>query len=394
MEHVDLRDAFSREIEVLELNDHEMIYALDQKNEIKDLCSIERMDLDSREVTHLITLDYTRLWESFRTYGQMPGFFYAVNVLADYRLRLRKIDKKTWEITSDILIQPEGEIINIYSLNENYLIITDEVKADAQTLEAYGLKDEGRRYVNVRYLYEIYTAKKYPILDRRFDSLTEDIPVRQINGVSTVIYEAFYCGEDEESVSGGSAITAAPVNQVISQIKTDGMTGLTAIASAGEDGFDYVRCVDTADDMIVYRRRQKASGLEQLVELTPAADGTLLRQVIAEYKVPEEGEVFYDSKKRQVYWCPDGEQAATKHIRCLTKDIPEVTYDGRFGRFLGLFNEELLVTAYYDEVFVRDYEYHEYVAFHDLKAGAVVTAAGRIEHNGSRVLLLRSFLAL
>ena len=43
---------------------------------------------------------------------------------------------------------------------------------------------------------------------------------------------------------------------------------------------------------------------------------------------------------------------------------------------------------------MRDYEYHEYVAFHDLKAGAVVTAAGRIEHNGSRVLLLRSFLAL
>ena len=75
MERIDLRDTFSREIEVLELNEDYMIYALDQKNEIKDLCSIERMELDSREVKRLISLDYTRLWESFRTYGQMPGFF-------------------------------------------------------------------------------------------------------------------------------------------------------------------------------------------------------------------------------------------------------------------------------------------------------------------------------
>ena len=117
MERVDLLDAFSREIEVLELTDDTMIYAIDQKNEIKDVCSIEKMDLKSRQVERLISLDYTRLWESFRTYSQMPDFFYAVNVLQDYRLRLRKIDKRTWENTTDFLINPEGEIINIYSLN-------------------------------------------------------------------------------------------------------------------------------------------------------------------------------------------------------------------------------------------------------------------------------------
>ena len=35
MERVDLLDAFSREIEVLELTDDTMIYAIDQKNENK-----------------------------------------------------------------------------------------------------------------------------------------------------------------------------------------------------------------------------------------------------------------------------------------------------------------------------------------------------------------------
>ena len=44
---------------------------------------------------------------------------------------LRKIDKRTWENTTDFLINPEGEIINIYSLNEDYMIITDEVKGGA-----------------------------------------------------------------------------------------------------------------------------------------------------------------------------------------------------------------------------------------------------------------------
>ena len=75
MERIDLLDTFHREVEVLELTDEWMIYALDQKNEIKDICSIEKMNLKTRQIQRLITLDYTRLWESFRTYGQMPGFF-------------------------------------------------------------------------------------------------------------------------------------------------------------------------------------------------------------------------------------------------------------------------------------------------------------------------------
>lgn len=393
MERIDLRDTFSREIEVLELNEDYMIYALDQKNEIKDLCSIERMELDSREVKRLVSLDYTRLWESFRTYGQMPGFFYAVNVLADYRLRLRKIDKKTWEISSDILIQPEGEIINIYSLNEDYLIITDEVKADKQILQKYGLKDEGRRYVNVRYLYELRTAKKYPIRDPHFDSLTEDIPVRLMNQVPTVIYEAFYKEEAQEDSDSISEIAVACVDELIAHIKDDGFAGFRRVAGGTED-FDYIRLLEAKDDKLLYRRRQLCTGKEQIVEIYKDKDGNDMPHILAEYIVPEDGEIFYDIPALKVYWCPDGEEAPVKRILCLNGEGRELSYEGKYGGFLGLFNDELLVTAYYDEVFVKEYEYHEYVAIHDLKSGKVDTVAGRMEQAGNLMVLLKSFLAL
>ena len=394
MERVDLRDTFGREIEVLELNDDFMIYALDQKNEIKDLCSIEKMNLNSREVVHLISLDYTRLWESFRTYKQMPGFFYAVNVLADYRLRLRMIDKTTWEISSDILIHPEGEIINIYSLNEDYLIITDEVKASGDVLAAYGLKDEGRRYVNVRYLYEIKTAKKYPIVDSHFDSLTEDIPVCLMNGEPTVIYEAFYTSECMEDGGSMSEIALVSVDELIAHVKADGLCGFYTAVMAGTDGFDYVRMLFAGDDSIVYRRRQVSTGKEQLVEINVDPEGGYTSKVLWEYTVPCEGEVFYDAPGQKVYWCPEDDEAALKHIHCLTGEGQALSYDGKYGTFSGLFKDELLATVYYDEVFVKDYEYHEHIALHDLKSGQVDTFAGRMEHSRNRVVLLRSFLAL
>ncbi len=56
--------------------------------------------------------------------------------------------------------------------------------------------------------------------------------------------------------------------------------------------------------------------------------------------------------------------------------------------------QEWLVTTYYDQVFVKEYEYHEYVAIHDLKNRTVETFAGRFEKGLNVLVLLRSFLAL
>lgn len=430
MERVDLLTAFNREVEVLELNDEYMIYALDQKNELKDLCSIEKMDFSDRQVQRLISLDYTRLWESFRTYGQLPGFFYAVNVLQDYRVRLRRINKQTWENDTDFLIQPEGEIINIYSLNEDYMVITDEVKASPDVYETYHMIDEGRRYVNVRYLYEIATAKKYPIVDSHFDSLTEELPVRQMNGVPTLIYEAFYRDEAEENAGGMSAILSVSVDAFIAHVKADGLAGFKVLAMAGEDDFAYVRLMSAADDCIVYRRRkielapvedgelrtevgchtEAGAGcggendgdlralcnalMEQQVVLHGEADGSFTREICCEYRIPEMGSLHYDKETMDVYHCPDGEDAETKHIICLNRPEISLAYEGKYGDFCKLWQDELLVTTYFDEVFVKEYEYHEYSAIHDLKSGVVDTIEGRTEASGQTLVLLRSFLAL
>lgn len=410
MERVDLLTAFNREVEVLELNDDYMIYALDQKNELKDLCSIEKMDFSDRQIQRLISLDYTRLWESFRTYGQLPEFFYAVNVLQDYRVRLRKINKQTWENDTDFLIQPEGEIINIYSLNENYMVITDEVKASADVYEKYHMTDEGRRYVNVRYLYEIATAKKYPIVDSHFDSLTEELPVRHMNGVPTLIYEAFYRDEADENAGGMSAILAVPVDAFIAHVKADGLAGFKVLAMAGEDGFAYVRLMSATDDCIVYRRRKTELApveagadmrralcnalVEQQVALHADADGSFTREIRCEYRIPEIGSIHYDKETMDVYYCPDGEDAEKKNIFCLNRPEISLAYDGKYGDFCKLWRDELLVTTYFDEVFVKEYEYHEYSAIHDLKSGTVDTIEGRTEASGRTLVLLRSFLAL
>lgn len=64
MERVDLLSDFRKEIEVLELTDEYMIYALDQKNELKDICSLERIYFADHRIERLLSLDYTRLWES------------------------------------------------------------------------------------------------------------------------------------------------------------------------------------------------------------------------------------------------------------------------------------------------------------------------------------------
>ncbi|MBB5265037.1 hypothetical protein HNP82_002176 [Catenibacillus scindens] len=394
MERVDLLDAFSREIEVLELTDDTMIYAIDQKNEIKDVCSIEKMDLKSRQVERLISLDYTRLWESFRTYSQMPDFFYAVNVLQDYRLRLRKIDKRTWENTTDFLINPEGEIINIYSLNEDYMIITDEVKGGPEVFETYGLKDCGKRYVNVRYLYEIATAKKYPIKDSHFDSLTEDIFVRPFGGHMSVIYEAFYKNEERDDKNGESAILWVPVRDFIDRVKAGLDAGFLTVAKAGDGGFDYVRIVEAGQDQVLFRRRDRTRRWEEIIRCTLDFQRTPAYELLAGYEVPEGGRVIYDPGQRQVYWSLDQEDGESCPVICLTDPGRSLDYDGQYGTFATMFGTDWLVTTYYDQVFVKEYEYHEYVAVHDLKNRTVETFAGRFEKGLNVLVLLRSFLAL
>ena len=389
MNCIDLVSQFQREVEVLELNKHYMTYAIDQKTEEKDLCSIETIDLDTKEIKRHVTLDYTRLYESFRTYSQMDDFFYAVNVLADYRLRLRKINKSSWNIDMDILIQPEGEIVNIYSLNEDYMIIYDEVKAQPEILAKYHMGSNGHRYVNVRYLYEIKTGKKYPIKDEYFYSLTEELPVCKMEGVDTLVFEAFYKEEYLEDGDATSMLLMTPVDAFIAHVKEDGFSGLKAVVRCDE-GFNYLRRLSVEPDKIIYRQRNSENGHEQIIAYTLKGD-TFELEVLSEYRVPKDGEVVYDSYKSAVYYCPDDEDATKKHIICLNDPSVSWSYEGKYGTF-AYGDTDCFVTTYYEEVFLKEYEYHEYAAIH--WADGVDGFEGKCEYNGDTIVKMRSFLAL
>ena len=210
----------------------------------------------------------------------------------------------------------------------------------------------------------------------------------------SLIYEAFYNDEDGESASGMSELLMVSVDEFIAHVKSDGKAGFKILAAAGQDGFDYVRLVAASEEQIVYRRRNIKLRNEQLVALTAGSDGSLEQKILCGYDIPEIGEVYYDVRTLDVFHCPDDEDAEQKTVYCLNRPGAALTYDGKYGTFSRLFKDELLVTTYYDEVFVKEYEYHEYAAIHNLKNGQVNTIEGRTEASENTLVLLRSFLAL
>ena len=105
-------------------------------------------------------------------------------------------------------------------------------------------------------------------------------------------------------------------------------------------------------------------------------------------------DVSPDFSQAAVYAYTQDADRDTKQVRCLTKPMAPVAYDGKYGMFSKLYEGELLVTTYYDVVFVKEYEYHEFTALHDLVTGEVTTFEGRTAASENRLVMLRSFLAL
>ena len=131
------------------------------------------------------------------------------------------------------MICPEGEILNIYPLNKDYMLMTDEVKSSDAVMNRFGLADEGHRYVNVVYLYEISTAKKYPVTDPRFYSRSEDWPV--IRSDDGPVWICGYYDQEEVRDFGGSALFYIAVDRLIEDIKGCGRVQLIPVLAAGED---------------------------------------------------------------------------------------------------------------------------------------------------------------
>lgn len=372
---INLTDVFDREIEVLELKEEYMIYAIDRKDETKNKCVLERYDFNEGQITPLLKLDYTRLYESFQTYGQNADFFYAVNVLDDYRVRLRKIDKQTWEIGEDVLLDAEGEVLSLYILDEAHLLVTDEAAADEAYVTGWGM-ERGIRYMNLCYVYDIADGKKYPVKDSRFHNLLETVKIYEKDGQRRMI-----CIPEKEEVF------RADVSAFIASVKADEPLPLESVFKAsqkqmvafvqdGEDGFYGRVCKEGKEEVLFF-----------------GADGKY-KQICA-YPYNEDGEYFYDPAGGHIFYCTAPDENGIKHLACMMDSMISLNIGEDDGDFTGILTEDTYVTAFYKEVQVKDdIEFREYAAVHDRGKKSSEHFAGRCVFGGGHIILLKSFLAL
>lgn len=167
MQVIDLTRVFDREVEILEVGADTLVYASDCREDEQDACVIGVYHTETATREEKLTLDDTRLYESFRTFGCLNDFFYAVNVLDDYKVHLQKIDKQTWKKTEEAIVTPEGEILNIWPLNDQYALVTDEVTVTPETKKTYGLEACNKGYETLVYLYDLAEHKKSYITDAK-----------------------------------------------------------------------------------------------------------------------------------------------------------------------------------------------------------------------------------
>lgn len=404
MNYINLIDSFDREIEVLEINDTSLIYAIDQKNEVMDVCHIGRYDFESGEKEQLAILDYTRLYESFQTYGQSKDYFYAMNVLQDYKLRLRRINKRTWSPEGELIVEALGEILNLFIIDEQYLLVVDEVKKTEEFLDMYHLHDDGSEYINICYLYDCFSKKRYPVTDPRLHGYFETVKIME--AYDTYVVFSLHHGEDmNEERASAQSDTAGPLSAVYyieRQALIDAITGhrplfLEEICVSDEQ--TAVRYYENDHQNIVYRQRNFEDMTEQIVSFDLETEAS---EVIRSYSITDSGRYFYDAYDYHVYytdeenesWLTDDEQT-TKFVSCLTDPSRSFSFSGVYGEFSGICRQNLFLSTFYKEVMIKEYEYHEYVAIHDnTKQSGTEVFEGRFAAYKDKIILLKTFLAL
>lgn len=412
MECIDLTNVFDREIEVLEIQKDSMIYAIDQKNEVMDVCRIGRYDFDTQVSEDLCVLDYARLYESFATYPQREDFFYAVNVLADYRLRLRRINKKTWDFEGEMVVDALGEILNIHILDERYLLIVDEVESSSTYAKEWHMRHKytDEPYMELVYVYDSFEKKRYPVLDERMHRTIEWLSVRK-SGSQNIIYmiltdtkdslreTASYAPGGLYSIELGMFISSVTEHRPLyleSICEGDQKHSVTYFENDRDDAAWQVTDCDTHESAI-YRLNMADGGICRMAEFSVLND--------------EDSMVYYDGRTYDAY-SEKGDPAALadgvdsenhdgmtvsrlSHVECLTDEAKSFDYDTAYGAFSGFCRDNLFITTFYKKVKIKDDEvYTECTALHHRDTGAVETFEGSFFAREDKLILLRSFLYL
>lgn len=367
---------FDREIEVLEIKEDCMIYAIDRKDDTKNRCCIECYYFEDKKIESLLSLDDTRLYESFATYGQNALFFYAVHVLDDYRVRLRKIDKKTWQIHEDILLDAEGEVLSLYILDENHLLVTDEAEAEERYRREWGMPEIGR-YVELCYIYDIKTGKKYPVTDDRFHNLLETVKTYTCSGVRRTLL-----------IPKNDEVLIADTAEWIEAVKSKRPMPLKTVFKAR--GAETVAFVE--DGVHGFYGRVRDAAVERLMFF--GADGSCSQRWA--YTYDAQGEYFYHPADGHIYYTDNRlDENGRKHLACMTDSMLSLNISEDYGDFSGICTDEAYVSVFYKEVQVKeDIEFREYAAIHYRDGRKPDVFAGRCEYGSGRIILLKSYLAL
>lgn len=380
MNYINLIDTFDREIEVLEINDEAMIYAMDMKNEIMDLCSIGRYDFASDTYETLLTLDYARLYESFQSYGQNKSYFYCVNVLQDYRLRLRRISKLNWEQEGEVHLCALGEIVNFYMISEQYLLIVDEVTSTDEYKKTYHI-DSDDTYINLVYLYDCFSQKRYPVIDSRLHGELEQIILDE--QTDTLIIAASYA---EGAVN--SAIYTVAIDDFIEAVMDETPLFLDVIAEGSEDSI--VTYFENDNKEFIYKVTGTSEEKMYRHDMSTGAD-----ELITDIQFDDSERLLYDPWTYDVYDVsladPDTDEVL---VNCLNHPEKSFAYHDAEGEFSGVVRDDLFLSTFYKEVKVKEYEFHENVAVHSRIDGSVTSFEGRYTTWKDKVILLRTFLAL
>lgn len=383
----DLTDIFDREMEILEADDNSIIYILDQKSERGNQCVIEQYHFERGERSVLGILDGTRLYESFRTYGAMKDYFYAVTVRSDYKLRLEEIDSHTWQPRQMFYLVPEGEILNIYPVHPDYLIVTDEAAATDELLMRFDDEDYTGKYYTLTYLYCLKTGEKWYLQD-----ILNHMDVMDVQMVSTTDAGQLVLHLQELLPSGkvSDKLWIIQADAMITAMK-EGRKPSFAIIEELPEGVLLTKIPIEGKDY-AYRLENRNARRTDICELK-MTDSAVKKIVMASVNWPEDGSVEYgaDGSIYHVAERPDGQIGVTD----LQKPERTFSYDPEYGDFNGIYMDKLAVTNFYHSEMVKgDLIFRECAAVHHLDDGSVEVFRGIAEQRSNYLVMLKSFLCL
>ncbi len=384
-----LVDIFDRELEILDADEEKMIYVLDQKSDRGNLCSIGQYDFISNEFKILISLEGTRLYESFRTYGAMKDYFYAVTVESDYRLRLQEIDCHTWQIRQTCWLIPEGEVLNIYPIYPDYLIVTDEVAATDEILLKFDDEDYAGKYYTLTYLYNLKTGEKRYLHDILDHMELMDVQAVPDKDGGSQLYFMLQCLNS----SGGqeNKLCSVSVYYFLASLLEGLKPSFKIIEDLGPD--ITIARIPMQDGEYGYRLMDHKIRKTDICKLQ-AEDGTVRKNIRTSVLWPEGGEIVYAPEGKDVYHVME---TSGENIRVTDLINPERSfeYDSKYGDFSGIYMEDLAVTVFYQtQMLKEDMVFKECAAVHHPESGNVDVYEGNIQIKNGQIMLLRSFLYL